>query len=75
MLQEDLQTTHFFFHRCFMVTNVSYLNGLDTWEEQLGDILMMQHLDPWETSSYDGATWEERILFTPVLVEIGRAHV
>ena len=65
MLQEDLQTTRCCFHGC---STVSYLNSLHTWEEQLGDTLMMQHLDPWETSSYEGATGEKRILFSPILV-------
>ena len=53
MLQKDLQVAHCCFHRYFTVTNVSYLDSLHTWEEKLEDILMMQHLDPWENSSYE----------------------
>ena len=67
MLQEDLQTAHCCFHRYFTITNVSYLDSLHTWEEQLGDTLMMQHLDPWENSSYEGAIGERSILFSPIL--------
>ena len=48
--------------------NVNYLDSLHTWEEKLGDILMMQHIDPRETSSYEGATGEKRILVSPILV-------
>ena len=49
--------------------HVSYLgcspmDGLHTWEEQHGDILMIQNLDPWRIASYEVATWEERILFS-----------
>ena len=41
--------------------NDSYLGSspkasLFTWEGKLGDILMMQHLDPWRILSYEVAT-------------------
>ena len=41
--------------------------SLHTWEAQLGDILMRQHLDPWRILSYEDATWgeEEDIQFYP----------
>ena len=29
-----------------LTLNVNYLDSLHTWERQLGDILMMHHLDP-----------------------------
>ena len=56
--------------------HVSYLgcspiDGLHTWEEQLGDISMIQHFDPWETSYYEGAIGEKRILFSPILAAAG----
>ena len=52
--------------------SVSYLvcfpkDGLHTLEGQLGDILMMQHLDSWRISSYEVATREKRMLFSPIL--------
>ena len=47
--------------------NVSYLDSLHTWEGQLGDIFMMQHLDLWRISSYEVATREKRILFSLIL--------
>ena len=52
--------------------NVSYLgcspiDGLNTWEGKLGDILMMQHLDPSRISSYEVATGEKRILVSHIL--------
>ena len=31
--------------------NASYLDSIHTWEGQLGDVLMNQHLDPWIISS------------------------
>ena len=44
--------------------DVSYLecspkDNLYTWEGQLGDVLMEQHLDPWEVLSYEDATGGE----------------
>ena len=30
--------------------------NLHTWEEQLGDLLMRQHLVPWRSLSYEDAT-------------------
>ena len=47
--------------------NVSYLDSLHTWEGQLGDILMMQHLNPWRIFSYEVATGEKRMLFSHIL--------
>ena len=48
--------------------DVSYLecspeDGVYTWEGQLGDVLMEQHLDPWGVLSYEDATGgEEKVL-------------
>ena len=52
--------------------NISYLgcspiDGLHTWEGQLGDILKIQHLVPWRISSYEVAIGEKRLLFSPIL--------
>ena len=33
--------------------------SLHTWEGQLGDVLMRQHLDPWRILSYEDAIGEE----------------
>ena len=33
--------------------------SLHTWEGQLGDVLMRQHLDPWRILSYEDDTGEE----------------
>ena len=41
--------------------------SLHTWEEQLGDVLMRQHLDPWRILSHEDATGEgeEALQFYP----------
>ena len=41
--------------------------NLHTWEEQLGDLLMRQHLVPWWSLSYEDATGggEEALQFYP----------
>ena len=37
--------------------------SLHTWEGQLGDVLMKQHLDPWRILSYEDAIGgEEEVL-------------
>ena len=50
-----------------MSHNASYLDSLHTWEGQLGDMLMMQRLDLWRLSSFELATGEKRMLFSPIL--------
>ena len=48
--------------------NASYLDRLHTWERQHGDILIMQHFDPWRILSYEVTTGKKRILFSLILV-------
>ena len=52
----------------FSYLGCSPIDDLHTWEGQLGDILMMKHLDPWRISSYEVATGEKRMMFSPILV-------
>ena len=43
--------------------------NLHTWEKQLGDLLMRQHLVPWRSLSYEDATGggEEALQFYPCI--------
>ena len=48
----------------FLIHDANYLGcspkaSLHTWEGQLGDVLMRQHLDPWRILSYEDAIGEE----------------